>query len=197
MAALRKFGLTVLLSCALYGSLSLGAVASVHAQERVDAVPKGTIGLGLIGAEIGFVVPALAGLHEPWAFIVFPIVGAAGGAVGGYFGIDDPGYEEASVAVLAASMALIIPTVVITLMATRYDPEDDESTEPGNAAVQLAQARRQALQDGLGLVRLGKKGLRLDMPGVHVQLAYTRQELRQYQVEQQPELHVPIFSGSF
>src|SRR5688500_519235 len=40
--------------------------------DLVDPDLKGVIGLGLIGAEIGFIVPALAGLHDTWAFIVFP-----------------------------------------------------------------------------------------------------------------------------
>ena len=45
---------------------------------------------GLIGAELGFVMPALAGARVRWPYIVFPLIGAGGGAVAGIF----PAREE-------------------------------------------------------------------------------------------------------
>jgi hypothetical protein len=92
---------------------------------------KGVIGLGLFGAELGFAIPALAGLDETWAFIVFPIAGAGIGATVGYFALETGTEElaEVNVAVLAIGMALIIPTMVITLSATAYDPDDEEAVE--------------------------------------------------------------------
>lgn len=96
---------------------------------QVESTVKGTVGLGLIGAELGFTIPALVGLHEAWAFIVFPIVGGAGGAVGGYFAFDQPNNVELSVAFLAIGMALILPATVITLVATAYDPGDEQQSQ--------------------------------------------------------------------
>ena len=55
------------------------------ATDPLTADFKGMIGLGLIGAELGFVVPALAGARDTWVYIVFPVLGAGGGAVAGYF----------------------------------------------------------------------------------------------------------------
>ncbi|HEX2678019.1 MAG TPA: hypothetical protein VHM19_15300, partial [Polyangiales bacterium] len=55
---------------------------------------KGTLGVGLIGAELGMVLPALAGMDDTWAFIVFPVIGAAGGAAAGYFGLEKGGHTE-------------------------------------------------------------------------------------------------------
>ena len=97
--------------------------------ECVNAAGKGTIGLGLIGAELGFIIPALAGLDDTWAFIVFPVVGAVGGGVAGYFLLDQPDHPEIAVTVLAVGMAAVIPTMVITLSATAYDPEEEEAVE--------------------------------------------------------------------
>ena len=59
---------------ALCAALSVGAAASPRAalaqtvtpttakRSTIDAKPKGTIGLGILGAEVGLIVPALAGL---------------------------------------------------------------------------------------------------------------------------------------
>ena len=78
---LRIFGLTLALSIAS-ASVSNRASAQVTAS-GLDSVGKGTVGLGLIGAELGFAIPALIGVEEIWPYIVFPTVGAVGGAVGG------------------------------------------------------------------------------------------------------------------
>lgn len=90
---------------------------------------KGIIGLGLIGAEIGFIVPALVqeAMHtnEWWPYLVFPVLGAVGGAVGGWAVEQETrGQPEVDVALLAIGMALIVPTLVGTLALTAYDPDD-------------------------------------------------------------------------
>lgn len=92
----------------------------------VDPDFKGTIGLGLIGAELGFAIPAVAGLRQTWGYIVFPVVGAVGGGLGGYFGIEKgTGSAPLAVATLVTGMALIIPAMVVTLSATAYDPDEE------------------------------------------------------------------------
>lgn len=120
---------STLAAALLTAACLLGASGRGYAQVQATPVEpdfKATIGLGLVGAELGFVLPAVAGLHDTWAFVVFPVLGAAGGGAVGYFlvekGTDSP---ELSVAMLATGMALIIPAMIVTLSATAYDPEED------------------------------------------------------------------------
>lgn len=100
---------------------------------QVSPTAKGMIGLGLIGAELGFVIPALvqeaAGTNEWWPYLVFPVLGAAGGVVGGYFmeqeTVNSP---EVDVVFMAIGMALVVPTLVATLALTAYDPGQDAAS---------------------------------------------------------------------
>ncbi|MDQ3035049.1 MAG: hypothetical protein M3Y87_21760 [Myxococcota bacterium] len=97
---------------------------------QVTPDAKGMIGLGLIGLELGFVIPALvqeaAGTNEWWPYLVFPAVGAIGGIVGGYFMEQETrNSPEIDVIFLAVGMALVVPTLVATLALTAYDPAQD------------------------------------------------------------------------
>lgn len=97
---------------------------------QVTPDAKGMIGLGLIGLELGFVVPALvqeaAGTNEWWPYLVFPALGAVGGIVGGYFMEQETrNSPEIDVIFLAVGMALVVPTLVATLALTAYDPAQD------------------------------------------------------------------------
>jgi len=106
----------------------------VHAQdETIQANFKGAVGVGLIGAELGAVIPALAGVDATWAYLVFPAVGAAGGAVAGYFLLDNADRVDLSIAALTAGMGLVIPALIATLQLTAYDDGDevDEAPPPG------------------------------------------------------------------
>lgn len=135
-------------SVALAAALSIASLtlapASAEAQctmssptcSHVTPDAKGMIGLGLIGAEIGFIVPALIqdAMHanEWWPYLVFPALGAVGGVIGGYFlevetrarPADPDGTPEVAVSMLAIGMALIVPTMVGTLALSAYDPND-------------------------------------------------------------------------
>ena len=61
-------------------SLAVTAVdpARAHAQDPVQQESgfKGLFGLGILGAELGLVIPAAAGLDQWWALVVFPAIGA-------------------------------------------------------------------------------------------------------------------------
>jgi len=178
---------------------------------QVEATPKGTIGLGLLGAEIGLMIPALAGLHKTWAFIVFPLIGAAGGAVGGYFAFDNADREELAIGALVLGMAMIVPTLVITLKLTAYDPEDEAAVEatpddpasedsefeeaPAEEEARLEQ-RDRALA-GAGLLHLSPRGLVLGMPALSVRQAFTQDEQRRFGVGQRAEMHMPLLTGTF
>lgn len=218
---ISRFGLTL----AFAAALAVGALASpsrAAAQDpmpvQVDASPKGLIGLGFIGAELGLTIPALAGLDETWSLIVFPVVGAAGGAIAGHYAIDNRGNEKAAVATLMIGLALVVPSIVITVAATAYDPEDDfeEQVEeaggdPEEAEAQVEEAeaeaeaepeaaldRRQlATRGGTGMVRIHEGGVSLSLPGLSVGQVYTAQELARYGGEQATEVQLSLFSGVF
>jgi hypothetical protein len=175
-----------------------------NGEDQVSADFKGTIGLGLIGAELGFVLPAVAGLDDWWAFVVFPIVGAAGGAVAGYFLLEEgDGHPEAAVAVLVAGMALIVPATVLTLSATAYDPEEDVGDESDLAAKSRSRARRHSVQQmaraaGPGVVRLSDKGIFLGAPVVApvVPISSSKEEAK-LDRRRRVELRFPVVSGCF
>lgn len=91
-------------------------------------------GLGLLGAELGLIIPAIAGVRDDWwPYLVFPLLGAGGGIVGGYF-LEQETRNEATidVALMVVGMALIVPTIVGTLALTAYQPPaDSEEAEEG------------------------------------------------------------------
>jgi hypothetical protein len=188
------------------GSSDTGTAAATDtgSDNEIDASVKGMVGLGLIGAELGFVIPAVAGLNETWAFIVFPIVGAGAGAAAGYFIFDSGGGSPGlSVAMLTAGMALIIPATVITLSATSYDPEDEPTvitTDQASTGTPRARARRvseMARRAGDGLVRWSEDGLFLAAPAVVPVVHPTPEEARQPGAVKETELRVSVLSGRF
>ncbi len=197
-----------LLAASLAAAVLVSAPASLHAQAatgtpaKATSTPlsadyKGTIGLGLIGAELGFVIPALAEMDATWAYIVFPIVGAAGGAAAGYFGLERGNQPELAVASLTLGMALVIPAMVITLSSTAYDPEE-EAGDTGQARGKsrlLAKAPRKlhprAQDNGPGMLRLSEQGLIVAAPGISILPSTQGRDLRI------AEVRMSLFSGRF
>lgn len=158
----------------------------------IDADFKGMVGLGLIGAELGFVVPALAGARDAWAFIVFPVLGAGGGAVAGYFLLEKgDGHPELAVAALTAGMALVIPAMVVTLAATAYEPETETPTAAAARRAQLAAAA------GPGLVRWSERGVLLAPPGISAEHSVSAKEALRTGVTRERTVRVSLLSGVF
>lgn len=137
-----------LLAAGLLVAGSMWHAPQAHAQctagptcNTVSATAKGAIGGGILGAEIGFMIPALivyAGARELdqwWSWVLFPTLGAVGGSILGYFTMEDPnggtGFPEVAVTFLAISMALIVPTFVGVLALTSYNPGADSSSGGG------------------------------------------------------------------
>jgi hypothetical protein len=200
---------------------------------------KGILGGGIIGAEIGFIVPALlvsAGvreLDEAWAWILFPVLGAAGGAVGGYFALEDPardamgavqpGFSEASVAVLAVGMALIVPTFVGVLALTSYSPgadeqhtgasgdedqgtgsgatEDEPAGSEGETEVEAETAAnsalRRTLRGGPGLLRFDRDQVLLGVPMISSANTFTAEEREHMRLGGSTDVRIPVVSGVF
>jgi hypothetical protein len=153
---------------ALAAVISLSTVPrTAEAQNDLSATPKGTIGLGLVGAELGLIIPSASGLNEIWALTVFPVVGAAGGALAGYFALDKPGREKGSVAALVVGLAGVIPAVLVTVKGVREErqnrweptPQIQLRTEKEQRAFEIAEA-------GPGLLRRSRSGLRVAAPGL-------------------------------
>jgi len=166
------------------------AAASSASREEVEASPKGMIGLGLVGAEIGLVLPAAFGLTDLWAMIAFPIVGAAGGAAAGYFLIDDGGSGEAGLAAMTAGMVLMIPAMVLAASMGRYDPESDKASLSKQMLAQMTPDQRARAQAGPGLLRVSDRGLMLAAPGVEVAAA-------KHEGRSERRVKVAMLSGSF
>lgn len=108
---------------ALAASAIVAAPATAKAEE-VQPTAKGIVGGAFLGGELVVFGEALFGVRSTAAYLVGAGVGAAGGAVGGYFieqNVDDgriPSY------MLAGGLALLIPAVVVALDATRYMPTE-------------------------------------------------------------------------
>ena len=154
--------------------LALGVPeANVQAQaalpeETLQATPKATIGLGLVGAELGLIIPSVAGLNEVWALTVFPVVGAAGGALAGYFALDNPGREKGSVAALVVGLAGVIPAILVTVKGVREERQESYGDPPIEIRSEKEQRAFELVEAGPGLLRRSRSGLRVAMPGISV-----------------------------
>jgi hypothetical protein len=133
--AVRRFDRKVrCLAAALTVSTAalVAGTGQARAEGPVDSRPKGIIGGGLLGAEVVMITMGAIGVEKGWPYIVFGIVGAAGGAIGGFFVEEASGVDaaEAPTYMLAGGMALVIPTMIVTLNATAYKPPADDKGEP-------------------------------------------------------------------
>jgi len=159
---------------ALVAVISLSALprhAEAQGQPAVPndlrATPKGTIGLGLVGAELGLIVPSVSGLSKTWALTVFPIVGATGGALAGYFALDKPGREKGSVAALVVGLAGVLPSVLIAVKGVRRERQNRwEPTPQIRVPSEKEQRAFETAEAGPGLLRRSRSGLRVAVPGI-------------------------------
>ena len=117
---------------AAFGVATLTAYSRPAHADEIQGTPKAIIGGAFLGAEVVAIPMGIAGVRAGWAYAVFPGLGAIAGGIGGYF--MDQAYDTAktnaygSAFMLAGGMALIIPTIVLILNATRYHPSA-EATE--------------------------------------------------------------------
>jgi len=106
------------------GTLTLAALSlasfTAHAED-VSTTGKGIVGGSLLGAEVVLATEAAFKVQPGWAYLVGGIGGAAAGGVGGYF-IEQEASPKATMLMLAGGMALVIPTTVLVLSATAYEP---------------------------------------------------------------------------
>jgi hypothetical protein len=143
----------------------------------------GTIGLGLLGAEVGLLLPPLFKLHhEWWAWAVFPTVGAAGGVVAGLLAFDAGSPSVAVTApLLGAGLALAIPAIVgsLALKDKRENGELEQRAEAG------------------GLLRLSRTGGRMAVPSVGSAPVYSAAEQQRFGLNQRTAVRISLLSARF
>ena len=106
------------------GTLTLATLsfASLTARaEEVSTTGKGIVGGALLGAEVVLATEAAFKVKPAWAYLVGGVGGAAAGGIGGYF-IEQDANPKTTMLMLAGGMALVIPTTVLVLSATAYEP---------------------------------------------------------------------------
>jgi hypothetical protein len=109
---------------ALAVAFTPGRAAADVGKDEASGTAKGTVGGGLLGAELVLAIEAAAGVKSPWLYLAGGVAGAAGGAVGGYF-IEKDSSPRVSMLLLAGGLTLAIPTTVAVLSATAYEPPAD------------------------------------------------------------------------
>lgn len=109
-----------------FAALTLAVLTPLVARAESDvpdASPtgKGIVGGALLGAEVVMDTEAFIGVKPAWAYIVGGVAGGAGGGVGGYF-IEQHGSARGPMLMLAGGLALAIPSIVLVLTQTAYEP---------------------------------------------------------------------------
>jgi hypothetical protein len=164
------------------GTLNTETAYAQQQGDRVEGNIAGTVGLGLLGAEVGLFLPPAFNLQDHWwAWVLFPAVGAAGGAVAGAFAFDPGSPEPAvTVAILGAGMLLAVPAIVgaSALSSARRANQIDEA------------------QNG-GLLRFSKRGASLGAPSVTTQAMFSPAEQARYALPQKSSTRLTLISGRF
>jgi hypothetical protein len=198
------------------GAVVLGPTRDARADD-VSPTGKGIVGGGLLGAEVVTMIEAIAGARPGWAYAVGAIVGAGGGAVGGYFVEQGSSDGKAPMYMLAGGLALVIPAVVLTLNATRYMPEEGSSedaaptgpaAEPGvpggsvgasapAAAPPPPPAAASPAPPPQSMLDFSPKAIRIGLPAPEVRPVFTLVEQRQYGLQSATELRLPVVHVAF
>jgi hypothetical protein len=216
--------------------LGITVVTAPCRDARADEVSpngKGVVGGALLGAEVVTITESLAGVRPPWAYVVGGIIGAGGGGVAGHFIEQDNASQNGRVPMymLAGGLALIIPAVVLSLNATRWQPEEGATedsaptappAEPGvvggsivtGPASPPASAQPTAPPAGTpaqppaaapaaptpppqSLFDVHGGSLRLGLPVPDVRPVYSTAERRQYGMQAETEVRMPMLHMTF
>jgi hypothetical protein len=159
-------------------SSSSASAQSSSKTDPIDTQAAGVVGLGLLGAEVGLLIPPLAKLHNHWwAWALFPTIGAGAGVGVGIATLD--GVDNGvNIALVATGMGLIIPAVVGALALRSW-----RSNQPYETIEQT------------GAVRLGR--VQFDAPSVSTRQIYTTAEQNRLGLRQRTALSLSLLSGRF
>jgi len=181
-------------------AVALGMASFVIAEEParaegpVSATGKGIAGMAIIGGSVTATTMGIIGVDKRWAYLVFPPVVAVGAGIGGYF-MEQAAPVEVSTYLLGAGMALIIPTIIVSLNATVYKVPDEYQNDPSKKGPAAEPPRAGYIPKSL--VDLHRGSLAVALPPLQVRNAYTTDEMAKFGVAQAREVHVPLFHASF
>ena len=199
--------------------------ASAHAQdatnanEKVSPTAKGAVGGAFLGAEVVMIPMAIAGVKPIWPYLVFGGLGAVGGGIGGFAIEKSVSDGRVPLYMLAGGIALILPTVVLTLNATRYRSAENyrENNAPTNAApanpgspsgspVQPTQPTQpnapvktgEATAPPTGsLVSVRSKNVQVGVPIPDVAPVFSARQRAELGVKQETQVNVPVVHVTF
>jgi hypothetical protein len=186
------------------------------ADEEASPTGKGITGGALLGAELVLAVEAAADVEPAWAYVVGGLAGAAGGGVGGYF-IEQEGEPKLPLLMLAAGMALAIPTTVAVLSATAYEPpletvqDEGPSDQPvanpprpvgalPTSGASASHSRKTVASRGQvlpALIDVEPDRVTLSVPTVELRDVYSRKEVASYGLTQATEVRIPVLNVLF
>lgn len=186
----RLWGAAVAFSVCVSGVTN--AQAEVGA-ESARSGAKATVGGALLGAELVLVAEAIFDVKPWWAYLLGGGLGAAGGAVGGFF-VDQQGDPMVSTGFLVGGLVFAIPTTIAVLSATSYEPEANPTIE---ASDELALSRPVVAPLPPSLVGIDDTGFHLGVPAVVVQEVYSAQTRLTYALPSETEVMVPMVGITF
>ena len=205
---IHKSATASLLAASIGVVATLGGPNSAYAAGPAGNSGKGVAGGALLGGELGTMALGVAGVESGWPYYLLGGLGAAGGGVAGYFIEQNTATTpEIATAMLAGGMALFIPSIVISLNATSYQPstpsapeEEDEQLPMGGAAPAGPSANMQLhapARTVASLVDLSSSEVKIGVPSPEVRPLYTRREIAEFGLKQTEEFRVPILSATF
>lgn len=166
-----------------------------HAEGPVTATGKGIAGLAMIGGAATATTMGIVGVEKRWAYLVFPPLVAVGAGIGGYF-MEDAAPVEVSTYLLGAGMALVIPTIIVSLNATVYKVPDEYPNDPSKKTP-AAEPPRPGAYVPRSLVDFKGGAIAIGLPPVQVRNSFSTDEMAKFGVAQVREVHVPLFHASF
>ena len=218
-----------------YSCLTSWAVASAAAvallvqsvpahAEEVSGSGKGITGGALLGGEAVMLVEAIAGVKPAWAYIVGGLVGAGGGAAGGYFIEKDGSAKARRTCSREGSFSSSRPrsrsfkrpltrrrktTPKTSPSRVLRSPSPRLRTAPVPGAALPAAAPPLAslalhyhwqpakVKLPAGLLAMDDGAVSLAVPAVQVAPVYQMTEVQKFGLEQKHELRLPVFSATF
>jgi len=220
MALHRTFRPAAIATAVIFGGAVLAVPARSAFADDVSSSGKGIVGGSLLGAEVVTMVESIAGVRSGWAYAVGAVVGAGGGAVGGYFVEQNSSDGRAPTYLLAGGLALVIPAIVLTLDGTRYRPEEGATEDrapigpaaepgaPGGGVVTPAAPGGQANPPApvtppppppppQSLFDVHEGAFRVGLPVPNVRPVFSYAERRQYGMRSEAELRMPFLHVTF
>ncbi|MRG94949.1 hypothetical protein GF068_23945 [Polyangium spumosum] len=178
-----------------------GQPSEAAAEGPVVGTSKGIVGGALLGGELVALGMGAFGVSKGWTYLVFPPLAAVGGGIGGYFIEQSAPPAEVPLYMLAGGMALVIPTIIVTLNATIYKAPENYPNEPvqnqpaGEPA--LPRVSKRPIHVPMSLVDVHEGRFAMGVPALEIRPMYTPEEMAKFGVAQGREVKIPVFQASF